>query len=52
MHKNFNVRMHSDVYKWIWFKLGLMIDAIVVGFFDGEVGMAYIFFTFVTCILL
>ena len=28
--KNFNVGMHLDVYEWIWCKLGLMIDTIVV----------------------
>ena len=28
--KNFNVGMHSDIYQWIWFKLGMMIDTIVL----------------------
>ena len=30
MSKNFHVGMHSDVYKWIRFKLDLMIDTIVL----------------------
>ena len=28
--KNFNVGMHSDVYESIWFKLGMMIDTVVL----------------------
>ena len=28
--KNFTVGMHLNVYEWIWFRLGLMIDTIVL----------------------
>ena len=28
--KNFNVGMLSDVFGWVWFKLGVMIDSIVL----------------------
>ena len=28
--KDLNVGMHLDVYEWIWFKLGMMIDTIVL----------------------
>ena len=28
--KKFNIGMHSDVYKWTWFKLCMMVDALVL----------------------
>ena len=31
--KDFNVGMHSDACEWIWFKLDLVIDTIVLNIF-------------------